>query len=99
VLPGRHKVDVSDYWEAVTPCEQIRGRERKVSSNLTADGYVRIRGIQACKIRADVMSWILGMKPCGTPEKTLGNAGANGNCGIALIAKKEGVPLLRRARR
>jgi hypothetical protein len=38
-----------------------------------------------------VMSWILGVKPCGTPEKTLGNAGANGNCGIALIAKKEGV--------
>src|SRR5260370_28853294 len=36
-----------------------------------------------------VMSWILGVKPCGTPEKTLGNAGSNGNCGIALIAKKE----------
>ena len=46
-----------------------------------------------------VMSWILGVKPWGTPEKTLGNAGANGNCGIALIAKKDGVPLLRRARR
>src|ERR1700674_4874298 len=46
-----------------------------------------------------VMSWILCVKPGGTPERTLGNAGANGNCGIALIAKKEGVPLLRRARR
>src|SRR6202011_4756261 len=50
LLPGRHKVDVSDYRETVTSCEQIRGRERKVSSNFAADRYVSIHGIQACKI-------------------------------------------------
>src|SRR5688572_22541879 len=39
-----------------------------------------------------VMSWRVAGKPCGRPEKTVGNAGAKGNCGIALIAKKAGVP-------
>src|SRR5258708_6623953 len=51
LLSGRHKVDVSDYREAVTSCEQIGGRERQVSSNFAADRYVSIHGIQACKIR------------------------------------------------
>src|SRR5258708_1496311 len=46
-----------------------------------------------------VMSWIFGVKPCGTPGKTIGYARANRNSVIALIAKNEGVSLLRRARR
>src|SRR5258708_6045338 len=46
-----------------------------------------------------VMSWRVEGKPGGSPEKTVGNSGANGNCGVALTAKKAGVPLLRRARR
>ena len=46
-----------------------------------------------------VMSWRVEGKPCGSPENTVGNGGANANCGVALIAKKAGVPLLRRPRR